>query len=559
MLSYCRDRLFIYDAAAPLDTHLINSFYGCSRDEPVVEILSSGSSMLVVWKQGVYSYYDPFVLTVKPLPIESCEHSIELKEGFQIQGQVRTPNYPSYYPPKSMCTWNFTVPSPKYGVVLRFEGYMLLKQYTYAPCTLGQWQISDWRMCGQHTLQSYAERIAPVSGSITLSFTCPRTLTGPGVQASYSLFNLSDPCPGEFLCLNNGLCVPHCDGVKDCPNNKDEENCVCPDQYHCPENNTCISMKSVCDGKKDCLNGTDEEQCNQAVACGPFNYKCRDGSCVKKPNPECDSVVDCPDGSDEKNCIYTVIVYLFFSQTWCSSSKQSIGWRHRGTRGEESGGGQLQVRGEHICGGTLVADRWILTAAHCFIPERFSSPEIWTVLLGKLRLSRSSKRELSFKVTQLVIHPFYNEESHDYDVALVLLDHSVPLTSPYVQPICLPASTHHFPDGSSCWITGWGAAQMNGLNSDELQKADVQLISQEICIALYRNQISPRMLCAGYSDGHKDACEGDSGSPLVCKDSSGRWFQVGVVSWGAGCGIPKYYGVYSRITRLVKWIQTVTS
>ncbi|MEE6526259.1 hypothetical protein FKM82_026784, partial [Ascaphus truei] len=94
---------------------------------------------------------------------------------------------------------------------------------------------------------------------------------------------------------------------------------------------------------------------------------------------------------------------------------------------------------------------------------------------------------------------------------------------------------------------------------DALQKVDIELIAQDICSEVYRYQISPRMFCAGYRDGSKDACQGDSGSPLVCKEPGGRWFQAGVVSWGAGCGIPRYFGVYSRLTRLVGWIQNVTS
>ncbi|XP_053324640.1 transmembrane protease serine 6 isoform X1 [Spea bombifrons] len=548
----CRDRLAMYDSAAPLETHLITSHYGCSRQEPVAEVLSSGSVMLVVWKQGMYSYYDPFILTVQPLPVQTCEHSIMLKEGLEIQGQLQTPYYPSYYPPKPQCTWNMTVPSPEYGVVLRYEGYMLTRRYTYAPCMQGQWQIQNRRMCGLRVLMPYAERIVPISGNVTISFSCPTTLTGPGVQASYSLFNQSDPCPGEFLCVINGMCVPLCDGVKDCPNELDERNCVCPAQYQCSEAGSCISVFQVCDGKTDCQNGTDEEHCHQAVPCGPFTYKCEDGNCVKKPNAECDSINDCVDGSDERKCDCGV---------------QAIGSRVAsrlvgGTisqEGEWPWQASLQVRGAHMCGGSLVSDRWILSAAHCFHQESYSSPDVWTVSLGKVRLSRNSPKEMSFKVTRLVIHPFYDDESHDYDVALVLLDHAVPLTSPHVQPVCLPASNHHFPTGNICWVTGWGAVTEDGPTSDTLQKVDLQLISQDICSELYRYQISPRMFCAGYRDGSKDACLGDSGSPLVCKEPGGRWFQAGLVSWGAGCGIPKYFGVYSRITRLVGWIKNVTS
>ncbi|XP_066450666.1 transmembrane protease serine 6 isoform X1 [Eleutherodactylus coqui] len=545
--SDCRDRLAMFDAAAPLDTHIITSHYGCSRQEPVSEVLSSGSTMLVVWRQGMYSYYDPFMLTVLPLPITTCEEHIVLQEGFHVQGHLRTPYYPFYYPPYPYCTWNITVPSPEYGIALRFEGYMLSGQYIFAPCMQGQWTIQSRRKCGMRVLKPYTERVEGVSNNINVTFTCPRSLTGPGIQASYSLYNKTDPCPGEFLCILDGMCVPLCDGVEDCSNGLDERNCVCPAQYQCPEGQ-CIAVKQICDGNKDCVNGTDEEQCHEAIPCGTFNYKCADGSCLKKSNPECDSVEDCADGSDEQNC---------------DCGLQVLGSRNVGgtqaQEGEWPWQASLQVRGSHICGGTLVTDRWILTAAHCFIHDSFATPEVWTVILGKVRLSKSSQKEMAFKVTQLILHPYHDSDTHDYDIALVQLDHRVPLKSPHVQPICLPASTHHFPIGSTCWVTGWGATNEYGPSSDILQKTDLRLISEDICSFLYHYQISPRMFCAGYSDGTKDACLGDSGSPLVCKEPGGRWFQAGIVSWGAGCAIPKYFGVYSRITRLVGWINNVTA
>ncbi|XP_072277167.1 transmembrane protease serine 6 isoform X2 [Pyxicephalus adspersus] len=543
----CRDLLAIYDTPAPLDNHIITLYYGCSRQEPVSEVLSSGSSMLVVWKQGMYSYYDPFILTVQPESKKSCEESIVLKEGFHIQGYLRTPYYPSYFPPFSLCSWNITVPSHEYGVALRFDGYMLIRQYTFAPCVQGQWNIHNRRLCGLRVLGPYTERIQGISNTITVTFSCQRSLTGPGVQASYSLYNLSDPCPGAFLCILDGMCVPLCDGVKDCQNGLDERNCVCPANYECPDGE-CINSTQICDGTEDCINGTDEQQCNQAVPCGAFNFKCGDGTCVKKINPECDSVNDCHDGSDERNCDCGI-----------QALQDRIVGGTQAQEGEWPWQASLQIKGEHCCGGALVASRWILTAAHCFTQESRSTPEVWTVVLGKVHLSQSSQKEMAFKVTQLILHPYYDGDTHDYDVALVELDHAVPLTSPHVQPVCLPASTHHFPIGSTCWVSGWGAMTDKGPSVDILQKVDLKLISQDLCTDLYHYGISPRMFCAGYLDGTKDSCQGDSGSPLVCKEPEGRWFVAGIVSWGAGCAIPKYYGVYSRVTRVVGWINNVTA
>uniref|UniRef100_A0A8C9F073 Transmembrane serine protease 6 n=1 Tax=Pavo cristatus TaxID=9049 RepID=A0A8C9F073_PAVCR len=544
----CRDRLAMYDAAGPLEKHLITSIYGCSRQEPVVEVLSSGPVMSIVWKKALYSYYDPFILSAQVVPLKACGVNITLQEGLELQGKISTPHYPSYYSPNTQCTWHMLVPSLDYGVTLWFDAYALSRQKKDLPCTQGQWIIQNRRLCGLRTLQAYAERI-PVTSSadIAISFTSQISLTGPGVQAAYSLYNQSDPCPREFLCSVNGLCVPACDGIKDCPNGLDERNCVCPAKFQCQEDSTCIEFSRVCNQQRDCVNGSDEEQCNEGVPCGPFTHRCDDGTCVKKPNPLCDATVDCKDLSDEKHCDCGLQAPLSRIIGGANSVEGEWPWQ-----------ASLQVRGHHICGGTLIADRWVVSAAHCFQDERLASPSVWTVYLGKYFQNTTSHTEVSFKVIRLFLHPYYEEDSHDYDVALLQLDHPV-IISPFIQPICLPATSHLFEPGLHCWITGWGALKEGGHISNILQKVDVQIIQQDICSEAYHYMISPRMLCAGYNRGKKDACQGDSGGPLACEEPSGRWFLAGLVSWGMGCGLPNYYGVYTRITQVLGWMNQTMS
>uniref|UniRef100_A0A8C4JPN7 Transmembrane protease serine 6 n=1 Tax=Dromaius novaehollandiae TaxID=8790 RepID=A0A8C4JPN7_DRONO len=547
-LPECRDRLAMYDAAGPLENHLITSIYGCSRQEPIVEVLSSDSVMSVVWKKAMYSYYDPFILSAQAVPLKACKVNITLREGLELQGKIGTPHYPSYYSPNTQCTWHLTVPSLDYGVILLFDAYALSRQKYDLPCTQGQWIIQNRRLCGLRILQAYAERI-PVTSSadITITFTSQISLTGPGVQAAYSLYNQSDPCPEEFLCSVNGLCVPACDGIKDCPNGLDERNCVCSAKFQCREDSTCIEFSKVCNQQLDCVNGSDEEQCSEGVPCGPFTYRCEDGTCVKKPNPLCDTTVDCQDLSDEKHCDCGLQAPLSRIVGGADSAEGEWPWQ-----------ASLQVRGRHICGGTLIADRWVVSAAHCFQDERLASPSVWTVYLGKYLQNATSQTEVSFKVSRLFLHPYYEEDSHDYDVALLQLDHPV-ISSPFIQPICLPAPSHLFEPGLHCWITGWGAIKEGGRISNILQKVDVQLIQQDICSEAYHYMISPRMLCAGYHKGKKDACQGDSGGPLACKEPSGKWFLAGLVSWGMGCARPNYYGVYTRITQVLGWMNQTMS
>ncbi|XP_059582400.1 transmembrane protease serine 6 [Alligator mississippiensis] len=544
----CRDRLAMYDEAGPLENRLITSVYGCNRQEPVVEVLSSGHVMAVVWKKAMYSYYDPFILSAQAVPLEACQVNLTLPEDLELRGKISTPYYPSYYAPNTQCTWHMMVPSLDYGVVLWFDAYALRRQTHDLPCTQGQWIIQNRRLCGLRTLQAYAERIPVVSSAgITISFISQISLTGPGMQAAYNLYNQSDPCPREFLCSVNGLCVPACDGIKDCPNGLDERNCVCSATFQCQEDSTCIDFTKVCDGRLDCVNGSDEEQCHEDVPCGSFTYQCADGSCVKKPNPECDLVADCKDLSDENNC-----------DCGLQTSLNRIVGGIDTLEGEWPWQASLQIRGRHICGGTLIADRWVVSAAHCFHDERLASPSIWTVYLGKYFQNTSSYNEVSFKVNRLLLHPYYEEDSHDYDVALLQLDHPV-IISPFIRPICLPARTHLFEPGLRCWITGWGALKEGGHISNVLQKVDVQLIQQDICSETYHYKISPRMLCAGYHKGKKDACQGDSGGPLVCKEPNERWFLAGLVSWGLGCARPNYYGVYTRITQVLGWMKQTMS
>nr|XP_056703056.1 transmembrane protease serine 6 [Euleptes europaea] len=543
-LSECRDRLAMYDVAGPLEKQLITSLYGCSRQEPMVEVLSSGPVMSVVWKKGMYSYDDPFILSAQAVPFKACQMNLTLQGSLEIQGNIKTPYYPSYYAPNTQCTWHMTVPSLEYGVVLWFDAYTLSRQSSDLPCTQGQWTIQNRRLCGLRSLQAYAERIPVVSSAgVTINFTSQITLTGPGVQAAYSLYNQSDPCPGEALCSVNGLCVPACDGIKDCPNGLDERNCVCPAKFQCHEDSTCLEFSRVCDKHLDCINGSDEERCNEGVPCSPFTYQCADKSCVKKPNPRCDSVPDCKDHSDEMNCDCGLRGPVNRIVGGVDALEEEWPWQ-----------ASLQVRGHHVCGGTLIADRWVITAAHCFQEDRLASPTVWTVYLGKYFLNITSHNEVSFKVSRILQHPYYEEDSHDYDVALLQLDHPVVYSSS-IRRICLPASSHLFEAGLFCWITGWGAVKEGGPTSKVLQKANISLVQQDVCNEVYHYRVTPRMLCAGYHDGKKDSCQGDSGGPLACQEPSGRWFLAGLVSWGLGCARPNYYGVYTRITSVMSWMK----
>ncbi|CAI5798686.1 transmembrane protease serine 9 [Podarcis lilfordi] len=278
-----------------------------------------------------------------------------------------------------------------------------------------------------------------------------------------------------------------------------------------------------------------------AVPCTPSTFKCSGKVCIGKANPECDGVMDCSNGRDEANCNCGSTSALAFSKIVGGSGA---------ARGEWPWQASLWLRRkEHKCGAVVVADRWLLSAAHCF--DVYSDPKMWVAVLGTPFLSGLDGRVE--KVFQIHKHPFYNIYTLDYDVALLELASPLSFTST-VKPICLPDHAHLFGQDARCVITGWGSTKEGGLMARQLQKAAVNLIAEQDCRRFYPVQISSRMVCAGFLQGSVDSCSGDAGGPLACKEASGRWFLAGITSWGYGCARPYFPGVYARVTAVRGWI-----
>ncbi|KAL8178000.1 UNVERIFIED_CONTAM: hypothetical protein K2H54_025125 [Gekko kuhli] len=221
------------------------------------------------------------------------------------------------------------------------------------------------------------------------------------------------------------------------------------------------------------------------------------------------------------------------------------------SRGEVPWQVSLKEGLRHFCGATVVGDRWLLSAAHCF---NHTKPEYITAYAGATLLSAAESSSVKVSVKQVVLHPSYNPLLLDFDVAVLELARPL-LFSKYIQPICLPLAIHKFPVGKRCSISGWGSVREgNTTKPEHLQRASINIIDQKTCNVLYNFSLTERMICAGFLEGRVDSCQGDSGGPLTCEETPGVFYLAGLVSWGAGCAQPRKPGVYARITKLKGWI-----
>ncbi|XP_015787833.1 clotting factor B [Tetranychus urticae] len=226
---------------------------------------------------------------------------------------------------------------------------------------------------------------------------------------------------------------------------------------------------------------------------------------------------------------------------------------------------------DHFCGGTIISDSCILTAAHC-VNHLLNQVNKLYVGVGSNELDKTTK----IPIRRVVVHPNYRDSKSYFDIALLMTSTKINFTDSII-PICLPGpkvssftedSTQDDSNLTLVEVAGWGRQAYGGRAVSKLRSARLEILSHQKCNQSYSSLNTPSIpqgiktdqLCAGTTNAEKDSCQGDSGGPLTFKANEeigvDVHYQIGIISFGRRCAVKDFPGIYTKVSDYVPWIET---
>ncbi|CAF2091537.1 unnamed protein product [Rotaria magnacalcarata] len=214
----------------------------------------------------------------------------------------------------------------------------------------------------------------------------------------------------------------------------------------------------------------------------------------------------------------------------------------------------------HQCGAIIFSDNFVLTAAHC-VRLFASAPSTLSIVIDTDTLNTQEGQRLS--LSTISIHPSYNFSTRENDIAILRLSKPIDFNDVNIAKICLPnvskSEEHRYPIiNRSLVAIGWGHMSFNGSMSYTLRQVTVKTIGEKenMCKnSIYNVKLQ---FCAAVNDSEKDTCQGDSGGPLMYYSEEEQvWVLAGITSYGRGCALSNYAGIYTRVSAYTNWIQSI--
>ncbi|XP_031469635.1 coagulation factor X-like [Phasianus colchicus] len=213
----------------------------------------------------------------------------------------------------------------------------------------------------------------------------------------------------------------------------------------------------------------------------------------------------------------------------------------------------VQKHGEWICGGTILNEYFILTAAQCV-----NNSMGLRVLVGMVDREKEEPSSAFHTVEKIISNPEFNFQTHDSDIALIKLKEPITFSEDVV-PACLPEedfANDVLMKQTFGIVSGFGNSYEHTRPARRMKVLQIPYVDKKTCKQAIRYLVTRNMFCAGYNKDGQDVCQGDGGGPHVT-EYNGTYFVTGIISWGEGCGRQGKYGIYTKVSNFLPWVRSV--